>query len=89
MRFGGNYAIDLIKAIQQAGVFPSLFQRTGLQPKKPSFVEMAASYAAPSSLFKWQGQKQDYSPVIPDASSPALPQVIEERFSWSRFFRTY
>jgi hypothetical protein len=69
--------IDLIKAIQQAGVFPSLFQRTGLQPKKPSFVEMAASYAAPSSLFKWQGQKQDYSPVIPDASSPALPQVIE------------
>ena len=70
--------IDLIKAIQQAGVFPSLFQRTGLQPKKPSFVEMAASYAAPSSLFKWQGQKQDYSPVIPDASSPALPQVIEE-----------
>lgn len=72
-------AIDLMKAIQQAGVLPSLFQRPKPQPKQQSFVEMAASYGAPSSLFKWQGQKQDYSPVIPAASTFASVSPAEER----------
>lgn len=79
-------AIDLMKAIQQAGVLPSLFQRPKPQPKQQSFVEMAASYGAPSSLFKWQGQKQDYSPVIPAAStfasvSPAADRAYRQEFS--------
>ena len=79
-------AIDLMKAIQQAGVLPSLFQRPKPQPKQQSFVEMAASYGAPSSLFKWQGQKQDYSPVTPAAStfasvSPAADRAYQQEFS--------
>jgi len=79
-------AIDLMKAIQQAGVLPSFFQRPKPQPKQQSFVEMAASYGAPSSLFKWQGQKQDYSPVIPAAStfasvSPAADRAYRQEFS--------
>lgn len=76
-------AIDLTKAIQQAGVFPSLFQR---QPKQPSFVEMAASYGAPSSLFKWQGQKQDYSSVAPaeltlSSVSPEIERAYQQEKS--------
>lgn len=72
-------AIDLMKAIQQAGVLPSLFQRPNPQPKQPSFVEMAASYGAPSSLFKWQGQKQDYSPVVPAGSTLSSVSPAAER----------
>ena len=76
-------AIDLMKAIRQAGVLPSLFQR---QSKQPSFVEMAASYGAPSSLFKWQGQKQDYSSAAPaeltlSSVSPAIERAYQQEKS--------
>jgi len=54
-------AIDIFKAIQAAGAVSPVFKRQ--QAKPQSFVEMAAAAPmAASSLFKFPGQKADYSP---------------------------
>jgi hypothetical protein len=77
-------AIDLFKAIQNAGVVSPVFQRP--KPKQQSFVEMAAGAAPASSLFKWPGQKVDYGSTpaaqpktFAAISDPAERAYVEEK----------
>jgi hypothetical protein len=59
-------AMDIFKAIKDAGVMSSVFQRP--QPKPKTFIEMAAAAPmAASPLFKFPGQKADYA--VPGSSS--------------------
>lgn len=77
-------AIDINKAIQAAGVMPSVFQRQQAKPK--SLIEIAAGAAPASSLFKWPGQQAAYSatPVsqprtLASVSDPAERAYLEEK----------
>jgi hypothetical protein len=71
-------AMDIFKAIKDAGVVSSVFQRP--QPKPKTFIEMAAAAPmAASPLFKFPGQKADYAvparssvPPVAAAGSTAL-----------------
>lgn len=80
-------AIDINKAIQAAGVMPSVFQRQQTKPK--SLIEMAAGVAPASPVFKWPGQQAAYGtmPASPAAqpktfasiSDPAERAYVEEK----------
>jgi hypothetical protein len=77
-------AIDIFKAIQNAGAVSPVFQRP--KPKQQSFVEMAAGAAPASSLFKWPGQKAAYtstpaaqSKTFASISDPAERAYVEEK----------
>jgi len=67
-------AIDIFKAIQNAGVVSPVFQRP--QAKAKSFVETAAASAPASSLFKWPGQKAAYG-AAPGAQPQTLASVSD------------
>ena len=62
-------AIDIFKAIQDAGVMSPVFQRQQAKPK--TLIEMAAAAPmAASPIFKWPGQKANYA-VPPSATAAA------------------
>jgi len=63
-------AMDIFKAIKDAGVVSSVFQRP--QPKPKTFIEMAAAAPmAASPLFKFPGQKTDYAVPVRSSVPPA------------------
>ncbi|RPJ31877.1 MAG: hypothetical protein EHM17_14795 [Verrucomicrobiaceae bacterium] len=62
--------MDIFKAIKDAGVVSSVFQRP--QPKPKTFIEMAAAAPmAASPLFKFPGQKTDYAVPVRSSVPPA------------------
>lgn len=73
-------AIDIFKAIQNAGVVSSVFQQP--KPKQQSFVEMAAAAAPAASLFKWPGQKTAYgsTPAVQPNTLASVSDPVERAY---------